>query len=122
MPDAVSPVIPFLHYADLDATAKWLPRVFGIPLTSLDRDPSGTPVMAVFQHGNGLIFARQDPRPRLQHPRTCRVIPGPSPRPAPPRDSGPGPAWSRDGQVTGWNRRRPSWWCNAPPAERKHPS
>jgi len=61
MPDAVSPVIPFLHYADLDATAKWLPRVFGIPLTSLDRDPSGTPVMAVFQHGNGLIFARQDP-------------------------------------------------------------
>lgn len=61
MTEHISPVIPFLHYADLDATAEWLPRVFGIRLRSMERGASGTPVMAVFQHRNGLIFARQEP-------------------------------------------------------------
>jgi uncharacterized glyoxalase superfamily protein PhnB len=59
MADDVSPVVPFLHYADLDAAAQWLPRVFGLTLRSLEKDPAGTPSLAVFQHGTGLIFARQ---------------------------------------------------------------
>lgn len=56
----LSPIVPFLHYADLDAAAEWLPGVFGLDLRSLEREPSGTPRMAVLQHGNGIIFARQD--------------------------------------------------------------
>jgi uncharacterized glyoxalase superfamily protein PhnB len=59
MADDTSPVVPFLHYADLSAAAEWLPRVFGLTLRSLEKDGAGTPSMAVFQHGSGLIFARQ---------------------------------------------------------------
>jgi uncharacterized glyoxalase superfamily protein PhnB len=59
MADDVSPVVPFLHYADLDAAAEWLPRVFGLTVRSVDKDAAGLPSMAVFQHGTGLIFARQ---------------------------------------------------------------
>ena len=59
MADDVSPVVPFLHYADLDAAAEWLPRVFGLSVRSVDKDAAGLPSMAVFQHGTGLIFARQ---------------------------------------------------------------
>jgi MerR family transcriptional regulator, thiopeptide resistance regulator len=58
--EQLSPVVPFLHYADLDAAAEWLPRVFGLQLRSIEREPSGRPTMAVLQHGNGIVFARQD--------------------------------------------------------------
>jgi MerR family transcriptional regulator, thiopeptide resistance regulator len=60
MDEQISPVIPFLQYANLTACADWLPRVFGFTLVGIDPDPAGRPMMAVFQHGNGLIFARQD--------------------------------------------------------------
>jgi uncharacterized glyoxalase superfamily protein PhnB len=60
MAEKISPIIPFLHYADLDACAVWLPEVFGFRQRSMERDQHGTPVMAVFQHGNGLIFTRQE--------------------------------------------------------------
>jgi uncharacterized glyoxalase superfamily protein PhnB len=56
----ISPVIPFLQYANLTACADWLPRVFGFELMGIEHDPAGQPMMAVFQHRNGLIFARQD--------------------------------------------------------------
>jgi uncharacterized glyoxalase superfamily protein PhnB len=59
MADDVCPVVPFLHYADLAAAAEWLPRVFGLTVRSIEKDPGGVPSMAVFQHGTGLIFARQ---------------------------------------------------------------
>jgi uncharacterized glyoxalase superfamily protein PhnB len=59
MADDVSPVVPFLHYADLAAAAEWLPRVFGLTVRSVEQNPAGRPSMAVFQHGTGLIFARQ---------------------------------------------------------------
>ncbi len=59
MADDVSPVVPFLHYADLAAAAQWLPRVFGLTVRSVEPDADGLPAMAVFQHGTGLIFARQ---------------------------------------------------------------
>jgi uncharacterized glyoxalase superfamily protein PhnB len=58
----ISPIIPFLHYSDLDAAASWLPRVFGLRLRSIESDAAGEASMAVFQHHNGLIFARHDPR------------------------------------------------------------
>ncbi len=61
MPET-SPIIPFLHYADLDSASEWLPRVFGLQLTSLERAPDGTPVMAVLDLGIGRVFARQDPQ------------------------------------------------------------
>src|SRR6202012_3067304 len=59
MADYVSPVVPFLHYADLAAAAEWLPRVFGLTVRNVETDAAGLPSMAVFQHGTGLIFARQ---------------------------------------------------------------
>ena len=59
MADDLSPVVPFLHYADLDAAAEWLPRVFGLTLRTVEKDAAGTPSLAVFQHGRGLIYARQ---------------------------------------------------------------
>lgn len=60
MAEQISPVIPFLHYADLDACTEWLPRVFGFQLAAVERDPAGRLAMAVFRHGSGLIFARQE--------------------------------------------------------------
>lgn len=60
MAEKISPIVPFLHYADLDACAGWLQQVFGFRQRSMERDQAGSPVMAVFQHGNGLIFARQE--------------------------------------------------------------
>src|ERR1700744_2481768 len=59
MADYVSPVVPFLHYADLAAAAEWLPRGFGLTVRNVEPDAPGLPSMAVFQHGPGLIFARQ---------------------------------------------------------------
>lgn len=56
----ISPIVPFLHYADLDAAAEWLPRVFGLRLKSIEHGPGGEPIMAVLQLGNGIIFARQE--------------------------------------------------------------
>jgi uncharacterized glyoxalase superfamily protein PhnB len=60
MAEKISPIVPFLDYADLDASAGWLQQVFGFRQRSMERDQAGTPVMAVFQHGNGLIFVRQE--------------------------------------------------------------
>lgn len=60
MAEKISPIVPFLHYADLDACAGWLQQVFGFRQRSMERDQACRPVMAVFQHGNGLIFARQE--------------------------------------------------------------
>lgn len=57
----ISPVIPFLHYSDLDAAASWLPRVFGLRLRSIEPDAAGEAATAVFQHHNGLVLARHDP-------------------------------------------------------------
>jgi uncharacterized glyoxalase superfamily protein PhnB len=58
---ARSPIIPFLHYADLESAAEWLPRVFGLELTSFERAADGTPVMAVLDLGTGRLFAGHEP-------------------------------------------------------------
>jgi MerR family transcriptional regulator, thiopeptide resistance regulator len=59
--EQLSPIVPFLHYADLDAAAEWLPLVFDLRLRSIEREPSGQLRMAVLQHGSGIIFARREP-------------------------------------------------------------
>ena len=53
MAEKISPIVPFLHYADLDACAGWLQQVFGFRQRSMERDQAGSPVMAVFQTGTG---------------------------------------------------------------------
>jgi hypothetical protein len=37
----ISPVVPFLHYADLEAASEWLPRVFDLTLRSIERGRRG---------------------------------------------------------------------------------
>lgn len=59
MSDALSPIVPMLHYADLEAAVAWLPHVFGLELVDVVRGPDGTAQTAILRLGNGLIYARQ---------------------------------------------------------------
>lgn len=63
--------ISILVFRDLEASSEYLSRVFGLEPVSIDRDPSGNPVHAALQAGDGVIWLHpESPEFGLASPRS----------------------------------------------------
>ncbi len=59
MSSELSPIVPFLHYADVDEAVMWLPRVFRLGLARVQHGADGAAMSAELTLGTGRIYLRQ---------------------------------------------------------------